>query len=68
MLRVVKWGNKAVNTFFRIIYSEGLWLPRAVAAEAIRHGWIVTALCLQCFCIVMLGIAGGFQLMYPDLS
>lgn len=61
MLRVVKWGNKAVNTFFRIIYSEGLWLPRAVAAEAIRHGWIVTALCLQCFCMLCLELPVAFS-------
>lgn len=47
MLRVAKWGNKAVNSFFRLIYKGNLWLPRAVAAEAVKHGWIVTALCLQ---------------------
>ena len=63
MLRVARWGNKAVNSFFRLIYSGALWLPRAVAAEAVHHGWIVTALCLHLLCLdspVFLRCCAGF--------
>ena len=47
MVRVLKWGNKATNLFFRIVYKKGsnLWLSRSQAMEAVRHGWSMTDFC-----------------------
>lgn len=39
--KVVKWGCNCANTFFRIIYSGKMWLPRREAENAIYNGWNV---------------------------
>ena len=39
MFKVVKWGSKATNAFFRTIYNGMLWLSRAEAEHAIYNGW-----------------------------
>ena len=39
--KVVKWGCNSANTFFRIIYSGKMWLPRRQAENAIYNGWNV---------------------------
>lgn len=47
MLRVLKWGNKATNHYFRIVYKRGdnLWLSRDEATKAVECGWAMTDPC-----------------------
>lgn len=47
MLRVLKWGNKATNDYFRIVYKRGdnLWLSRDEATKTVESGWAMTDPC-----------------------
>ena len=47
MLRVLKWGNKATNNFFRTVYAKGdnLWIHRSRAVEAVEDCWAMTDPC-----------------------
>lgn len=47
MVRVLKWGNKASNKFWRIVYQKGnnLWLNRSDAEKAVTNGWSMTDFC-----------------------
>lgn len=39
LFRVVQFGLRSTNKFFRLIYCGKLWLPRSVAEQVVRHGW-----------------------------
>ena len=44
MVRVIKWGNKATNDYFRAVYKPGnnLWIHRTQAAKTVEDGWAMT--------------------------
>jgi hypothetical protein len=47
MVRVIKWGNKATNDYFRAVYKPGnnLWLHRTQAVKTVEDGWAMTDPC-----------------------
>ena len=42
LFRVLKWGHRAISTFFKIIYKGKLWLGPLDAQEAIQSGFAFT--------------------------
>ena len=47
MVRVIKWGNKATNDYFRAVYKPGnnLWLHGTQAVKTVEDGWAMTDPC-----------------------
>ena len=39
LFKLIKWGCKATNDFFRGVYCGRLWLTRTEAEECIYNGW-----------------------------
>ena len=38
---VLRWCICETNTFFHIIYGQGIWLDASVAKTSLQHGWCI---------------------------
>ena len=47
MLDVLKFGNAAMNAFFRSLYRNRIWLSREQASTAVQNCWNMTDSCLH---------------------
>ena len=68
MFRVVKWTCVAVGKFFRIVYANGLWLPRHLAAEAVHHGWCVAAPSQRLVCLGLRALRNAVEVELASSS
>ena len=39
IFKLLRWTLQAVNTYFRVLYRGGLFLPRSEAVTAVECGW-----------------------------
>ena len=39
LLAVLTWSCKAINRYWRLIYSNGIWLTRSQAWQLVQDGW-----------------------------
>ena len=67
MVRVLQWGNKATNDYFRAVYEKGdnLWIHRTKAEKAVQDGWAMTD---SCHLLVHMFCQYGIGQLYPNID